>query len=265
MGIKVRRTGRAAAGTALAAAAVAALAGCADLATSQLDFNSTEKVAVTEIQISGGSGDVTIRGGGTAGQVQIDRVVRYRGDEPDKTYRISGTTLDIDTECGRWCSVSYDIRVPDGVAVRGENGSGDLRLTGVAAVDVKLGSGEVSIDDSSADVSVQTGSGGMRIRSVAGSLTARAGSGEIDARGIRGASANVRTGSGDVTLMLDRPADVQGKVGSGNLTITLPDGSYRVNASTGSGDENIGVPNDPAGDHTLDLDSGSGDITVQTA
>ena len=265
MGMIVRRTGRAAAGTALAVVAVAALAGCADLATSRLDFNSTEKVAVTEIQISGGSGDVTIRGGGAAGQVEIDRVVRYRGDEPGETYRFSGSVLSIDTDCGRWCSVSYDIRAPEGVAVRGENGSGDLRLTNVAAVDVKVGSGEVDVDDSSADVSVQTGSGGMRIRSVAGSLTARAGSGEIDARGVKGGSANVRTGSGDVTLVLDSAADVRGKVGSGNLTITVPAGSYRVDATTGSGDENIAVPNDPAGDHTLDLESGSGDITVNAA
>jgi hypothetical protein len=260
MGIVVRR-----AGWALAGITLAALTGCNDLANSRLDFSATEKAAITEIQISGGDGDVTIRGGGTPGQVTIARVVRYRGDEPGRTYRVTGSELSIDTDCGRVCSVSYEIEVPEGVAVRGENGSGDLRLTGVAEVDVEAGSGGISVTDSSGDVTVGTGSGDIRVRSVAGSLTASAGSGGIDARDVSGGSAQVKTGSGDVTLALDRPADVRGEVGSGNLTVTVPAGRYRVQTSTGSGDANVGVTQDPTAEHLLDLDSGSGDITVTTA
>jgi hypothetical protein len=260
MGIVVRR-----AGWALAGITLAALTGCNDLANSRLDFSTTEKVAITEIQISGGGGDVTIRGGGTPGQVTIARVVRYRGDEPGRTYQVTGSELSIDTDCGRVCSVSYEIEAPEGVAVRGENGSGDLRLTDVAAVDVEVGSGGITVTDSSADVTVDTGSGDIRVRSVAGSLTASAGSGNIDARQVSGGSAQIKTGSGDVRLELDRPADVRGEVSSGNLTVMVPAGRYQVKTSTGSGEADVGVPNDPAADHLLDLDSGSGDITVRTA
>jgi hypothetical protein len=248
---------------ALAGLTLAALTGCTDLANSRLDFTATEQVAITEIRISGGAGDVTIRGGGTAGQVTIDRVVRYRGDEPGRTYRLSGTTLSIDTDCGHMCRVSYEIEAPEGVAVRGESGSGDLRLTDVAEVDVEAGSGSISVTDSSGNVTVGTGSGDIQVRSVAGSLTASAGSGGIDAKEISGDSARVKTGSGDVTLALDRPADVRGEVGSGNLTVTVPAGRYRVQTDTGSGDANVGVTQDPSAEHLLDLDSGSGDITVQ--
>jgi hypothetical protein len=250
---------------ALAGLTLAALTGCTDLANSRLDFDTTEKVAVTEIRISGGAGDVTIRGGGTAGQVTIARVVRYRGDEPGRTYRLNGTALNIETDCGNMCRVSYEIEAPEGVVVRGENGSGDVRLTDVAEVDVKAGSGGITVNDSSGDVTVDTGSGDIRVRSVAGALNASAGSGSIEATDISGGTARVKTGSGDVTLALDRPADVRGEVGSGDLTVTVPAGRYQVQTSTGSGEANVGVTQDPTADHLLDLDSGSGDITVSTA
>lgn len=206
-------------------ATLAALAGCDDVAHTQLSFSATEKATITEIRVSGGSGDITIRGNGPAGEVRIDRVVRYRGDEPGRTYRVSGTVLHIDTDCGASCRVTYDIQAPPGVAVRGQNGSGDVVLSQMAAVDVRLGSGSIDVSDSTADVVAHTG-------------------------------------SGDVTVALLKPADVRAGAGSGDITITVPQGRYRVNARTGSGDSTINVPDNPAGEHLVEIDSGSGDITL---
>lgn len=244
--------------------AVAGLVGCDDVARTRLDYSNTEKVAVEEIVIEPGSGDVTISTSDTQ-QVDIRRVVRYRGDEPDTTYQINGTVLRIDSECGHFCSVDYEIVAPKGVAISGELGSGDLSLSGVSTVDLKTGSGNVGITDASGSVKVQTGSGDMTINDIAGDLDARTGSGNIDARGLAGAMSTARTGSGDIRLSLAKSGAVRTHTGSGNVDLAVPAGSYRVDARTGSGEKVLGVPSSSTGTYLLDLETGSGDITLREA
>jgi len=249
----------------LAAVGVVAIAGlvaCDDVSRTRLDFSNTEKVAVKEIVIEPGSGDVTVSTGDTQ-QVDIRRVVRYTGNEPDTTYHINGTVLRIDTECGHLCSIDYEILAPKGVAVRGALGSGNLSLSGVSTVDLKTGSGNVGITEATGAVRVQAGSGDMTITEVAGDLDARTGSGNIDARGLGGALTTARTGSGDVTLSLDKGGAVRTHTGSGNVDVAVPTGSYRIDARTGSGEKTLGVTSSPTGEFLLDLETGSGDITLR--
>jgi hypothetical protein len=242
--------------------ALTALAGCDGVANARLDFSSTEKVAITEIRVRGGSGDVTVRGSGPAGEFRIDRVVRYRGTEPGRTYRLAGTVLHIETDCGRSCSVSYDIAAPPGVAVRGDNGSGDMTLSDVSAVDINVGSGNISVANSAGDVAVEAGSGDITVKAVGGDLTAETGSGTVDARGLMGAVATVRAGSGDLTVVRERPGGVTVSTGSGNIEVLVPDGRYRVDATTDSGDRNVGIADDPGATDVIRIESGSGDVTV---
>ncbi|MEK8109682.1 hypothetical protein NKG94_44915 [Micromonospora sp. M12] len=85
----------------------------------RLDYDNTEAVRVTTIRVQGGSGDVVVRGTGPASEVRIKRVVRYQGGEPDSArYEIKGTELVLDTDCGSRCSISYEVAVPEGVAVQ---------------------------------------------------------------------------------------------------------------------------------------------------
>jgi hypothetical protein len=242
--------------------AVAGLVGCEDVAQTRLDYSTTEKVAIKEIVIAPGSGDVTVSTSDTQ-QVDIRRVVRYSGAEPDTSYQVNGAVLQLDTECGRLCSVDYEIVAPKGVAIRGELGSGDLSLSGVSTVDLHTGSGNVGITEASGAVKVQAGSGDMTIADVGGDLDARTGSGNIDARGLSGARNTARTGSGDVTLTLLKSGAVRTHTGSGNVDLTVPTGSYRIDARTGSGDKTLGVPSSPTGTYLLDLETGSGDITLR--
>jgi hypothetical protein len=251
-------------GLTLALAALAALAGCDQMTHTRLDFSTTEKVAVTEIRISGGSGNVTVRGDGPAGQVRIDRVVRYRGAEPARTYRFDGTVLHVETRCGRNCSVTYDIQAPPTVAVRGGNGSGNVDVSDVAAVDVEIGSGNITVADATGDVAVRTRSGNIAVGRVAGNLTASATSGTVEATEIRGGTARVDVRSGDVTLELTGPADVSASATSGNISLSVPDGRYRVDADADSGRTQIDVANDPGAPHALRLRTSSGNITVAT-
>jgi len=242
--------------------AVVGLVGCDDVARTRLDYNNTEKVAVKEIVIAPGSGDVTVTTSDTQ-QVDIRRVVHYTGDEPDTSYQINGVVLQLVTECGHFCRVDYEIVAPKGVAIRGELGSGDLSLSGVSTVDLKTGSGNVGITEASGAVKVQAGSGDMVITDVGGDLDARTGSGNIDARGLAGAMNTARTGSGDIDLSLDKSGAVRTHTGSGNVDLAVPIGSYRVDARTGSGEKTLGVTSSPTGTFLLDLETGSGDITLR--
>lgn len=242
--------------------AIAGLVGCEDVARTRLDYTDTEKVAIKEIVVAPGAGDVTVTTSDTQ-QVDIRRVVRYSGDEPDTTYQVNGAVLQIDTECGRFCTVDYEIVAPKGVAIRGELGSGDLSLSGVSTVDLKTGSGNVGITEASGAVKVQAGSGDIVIADVTGDMEARTGSGNIDARGLSGDMNIARTGSGDVTLSLNESGAVRTHTGSGNVDLAVPAGSYRVDARTGSGERTLGVASSPTGKFLLDLETGSGDITVR--
>jgi DUF4097 and DUF4098 domain-containing protein YvlB len=246
----------------LAAAAALALSGC-DLGYASTEDDKTEHVAITEIRISGGGGDVTVQPG-SAGQAQIHRKIRYRGDEPSRdTYRIEGSTLYLDTDCGRRCDVSYDVRVPEGVKVSGENSSGDVHLTGVSTVDIKVSSGNAGVTRATGAVRVRANSGDIRLSDIRAQLTASASSGNIRGTGIRAATIDLKANSGDVSMDMVSPADVTAKVSSGNIALQVPAGtSYRIDAATSSGDRKVEVPVEPASTHRLDLHTSSGDISV---
>ncbi|MGX7675700.1 DUF4097 family beta strand repeat-containing protein [Plantactinospora sp. DSM 117369] len=249
----------------LALVALIALAGCDGLAEQRLTYDRTEDVKITEIEISPGAGDVVVRTGAVQ-NVRIERVVQYRGPEPnDATYRIEGTKLILDTDCGRHCGVSYDVLAPAGVALRGENGSGDVTLTALAEVDLKVGSGDISVTDASGSVRVETGSGDVTLNRVPGTVSARAGSGSIEGRSLGAGKVAAQTGSGDISLTLTAAGSVQASASSGSIDLTVPAGGYQVTAHADSGSTDVQVPNDPAATSVLDVQTGSGSITVRSS
>ena len=247
------------------ALALLALAGCAAIERSELTYSDTESVAITQISVEPGSGDVVVRTGDIS-SVQIGRVVRYRGAEPrQRTFRIEGTRLFIDTDCGRQCGVSYDIVAPRGVSLDGENGSGDVRLTELAGVDINVGSGDIEVSDTSGTVRARTGSGTIRLDGAKGAVTARTGSGDITARRLSGGDVNTETGSGDISMLLDRASSVWARTASGSIDLAVPSGSYQVRAGTDSGDRKVDVTDQPGAPSVLDVHTGSGDVTVHPA
>ena len=258
--------GRLAAAALTAAGAVLALSAC-DYVGERVSYaeDATIRKAIKQVRIEGdGSGDVTITTG-TGTETSIHTVVRYRGDRPDAdTHRVDGDSLILDTDCGRHCSVQYRITMPAGVTVTGRLGSGDIDLTGVTRADVGSGSGDITIDDVDGSVTADTGSGEVEVREVTGAVTAETGSGDIHASGIAG-DVDAETGSGQLDVRLAAPASVRAETGSGDVTIIVPDGAYRVTASSDSGDRRVTVPDQPGAPNTIDAHTGSGEITVRPA
>ncbi|MEU4778328.1 DUF4097 family beta strand repeat-containing protein [Micromonospora sp. NPDC023633] len=254
-------------------------AGCDNLSFRRLDYDNTEAVRISSIRVLPGAGDVTVRAIGAQDEVRIKRVVRYQGGQPDTTYEIKGTELVLDTDCGSRCSVSYEVTAPDGVSVKGETGSGDVDLSRVGPVEMRLGSGNIRVTAASGPVRAETGSGNIQVSGAGGPVRAEAGSGNVEVAEVAAAvtlrtsagditahrldgGVDAEAGSGDVTVDLTTPASARVHASSGNVELVVPPGRYRVRSSTDSGDAELGVTDDPSAALVLDLSTGSGNVTV---
>jgi DUF4097 and DUF4098 domain-containing protein YvlB len=250
---------------ALIAATATTLSGCAGVIGAKMTYDDTEKVKITDIVVSGGSGDVKISTAAAVTETSIRRIIR-RTTNPGASYQLSGSTLSLDTSCGINCSVSYEIQAPPGVKVRGTLDSGDILLAGVADTDIQVSSGDVQVTDAAGPVKVRTTSGDISVLRAAGTVSAVATSGDI--RAIDGGGAvTARATSGDVQVHLATPNSVTADVTSGDLDISVPQGRYNlINRSPrGDGDTTIdGVTSDPSSKNVLDVKASSGDINIDT-
>ncbi|MBQ1048706.1 DUF4097 family beta strand repeat protein [Micromonospora sp. C51] len=244
-----------------ATAALIVLVGCDNLSYRRLDFDTTESAQITAIQVLPGAGDVVVRADGGADEVRVKRMVRYQGGQPDATYEIKGAELVLDTSCGPRCSVSYEVTVGEGVSVRGETGSGNVDLSRVGQVDLKVGSGDVRVAAATDAVRVETGSGNIEVYDVTAAVVMRASSGDVTGSRL-GGRVDAEAKSGNVTLELDKPASARAHASSGNVELAVPEGAYQVRSRVGSGEIELGVTHDPSAAAVLDLRTGSGDITV---
>ena len=183
---------------------------------------------ISALSIDAGGGDVTVRAGGPPGTVEVTRKTRSATDLADLALTgWSGGTLTLN--CATGCDIDYEIRVPAGVAVNAETGSGDVELEGnLGPVSLQTGSGDVEADiATTSDLATRTGSGDMELRfaSVPNLISANSGSGDVD--------------------------------------IQVPNGqAYDVDSQTGSGDTDIVVQRQDLADHQIQVKTGSGDITV---
>ncbi|MDF1606077.1 DUF4097 family beta strand repeat-containing protein [Nocardioides sp. YIM 152315] len=240
------------------------LTGCgSDLFADTFEDERTETGPVSEIQVTGGSGELVVERSATASVVTIERKVRYHDDRPEDRYdELDGSVLQLNADCGDDCSIDYRITVPDEVDVVGQLGSGDFRLSDIASAEVVTGSGDISISGVAAGVVAEAGSGEVTIDDASGPVEAKTGSGDIRIEEAVGA-VNAEAGSGDTTISLAMPQDVVAETSSGDLSVAVPAGTaYQVDTSVSSGDEDVAIATDPAGQHRLDLTTSSGDLSV---
>jgi putative adhesin len=257
-----RLTGRAGALT-LIAATTLALTGCTGVGA-KLTYTDTEKNKVTDIVLDGHSGDVQVTTAAVTGTT-ITRIIRNSTD-PHVSYRLDGTDLHLDTQCGPHCTVSYQIQAPTGVAVRGSLTSGDVTLTDVGAADLAITSGDVMVRDAAGAVKVRTTSGDIAVTNAKKGATLQATSGDIRAVDISGGPVSATASSGDVTVRLGAAGSVTAQADSGDVMVNVPAGRYQLKTHKGSGDMSVvGITNDPRSAYVLDLRVGSGDLNVAAA
>ena len=268
-----------------------------------------------DLEVYSGAGNITISGTESdrveiVGNVRAwansydsaEDIVREIEDDPpiDQTGdRIVVGRVDNDRRFTR-VSISYDVRVPENTAVRAQTGSGGAEIRSlVGDVDVRAGSGHLSIVDIEGAVRAQTGSGGIDAEFIAGPFSGRTGSGGVSLTQTVAAEVDVNTGSGGIRLwgvsgpltaragsggirVDGDPADAwRLTTGSGGVTLTLPpDASFNLDANTSSGRVNVDSPLDLDGDSdrrrqrlrgsvgaggpSVDVRTGSGSIRIGT-
>jgi hypothetical protein len=248
---------------ALIAATTATLTGCAGVVGARMTYEDTVKTKITEIQITGGNGDVLVRTG-AGDQTAIKRIVR-RSTNPGESYRLAGTVLQLDTSCGNNCQVSYEIQAPAGVAVSGELRSGDVQLTGVGTTDLRLTSGDITVRDATGPVQLRATSGDIRVLDAKSTVKVQSTSGDIQALNAGGA-VDLKLTSGDITAKLAVPASVTAQTTSGDVNVIVPAGAYQVTADTSSGDSTVnGIASDAKAKNVIHVQTRSGDANVSAA
>jgi DUF4097 and DUF4098 domain-containing protein YvlB len=229
----------------------------------------------TDVEIMSGSGSIEVRQG-TVGRVEIrarvragdwgwsrsglsaqERVKRIEANPPVEQ---QGNTVRIgdikDAELRDGVSISYDVTVPPGTALRSKSGSGSQRIEGVDGdLVVSTGSGSVNVRRSGGRVRASTGSGGVTAQDVGGAFEASTGSGSIDGMGVKG-PISARTSSGSIEVTQTGGGDVEASSSSGSIKVRGVQGGVRASTTSGS----LAIEGQMARDWRLS--SSSGHVTV---
>ncbi|WP_433301995.1 DUF4097 family beta strand repeat-containing protein [Actinoplanes sp. CA-030573] len=245
---------------ALIAATTTTLTGCAGVIGAKMTYDDTVKDKITDIVLTGDSGDVAI-GTGAVQATTINRVIR-RATNPGESYHLQGTTLTIDTSCGMNCSVSYKIVTPPGVKVHGKQRSGDVTLDGLADTDLEVSSGDLTVRDATGPVQIRATSGDIKVLNAKASVKVKASSGDVEVLEA-GGPVDVGVTSGDLRVSLAAPNSVTAHASSGDIDVIVPDGKYKLVTSAGSGDVHTGgMTSDATSKNVIDVRVTSGDVTV---
>ncbi|MCY1141774.1 DUF4097 family beta strand repeat-containing protein [Actinoplanes sp. Pm04-4] len=253
-------TRRAGALVLIAATTAATLTGCAGVLGAKMTYEDTEKTKITEIRLDGGAGDVSIRTAAVT-ETTVKRIIRRSGD-PGESYKLDGSTMVIDASCGHNCSLSYEILAPAGVKVSGELDSGNVAFDSVGDTDVKLTSGDVIVAEPAGAVKLRGTSGNIRVVNAKKPVEVQLTSGDIEAMDIA-APVKLKVTSGNIDAVLTTANSVTAQTTSGDVHVQVPEGSYKVSATTGSGDKDVqGIVDDPTAKNEINLRTASGNAVV---
>jgi len=222
------------------------------------------------VSLSAGSGDVRVTQA-PGSRLQLTGTAHYSIIRSTVTWHAIRSGVAVSPQChfmAGVCSFDFHAVVPEGKRAVIFTGSGNVTLAGLSGpVSARTGAGDIRAENIPGAVTMETGSGDVSGTAVSGAkVTFKTGSGGISIASLTSARVFARAGSGDITLTFTEvPAQVQVESGSGNVTLVLPPGStqYRVDATTGSGDNPVvTVPTSTASQHVITVRDGSGNISI---
>jgi hypothetical protein len=197
-----------------------------------VSYSVTSTLSAVDLQLTSGQADVV---GSTSPALQVRHTDSYAFGHPAHERRwLAGGVLHIVSSCPRIvlgaCSATYELAVPQGVAVH-----------------VRTGSGAVRMDGFNGDATIGTRSGDVDIAAYCGfHLAAASESGSL----------HVTAACPTQSLRL--------QTASGDAVARVPPGHYRIGAISGVREETVsGVRNDPSAPFTIDVSSASGAVAVE--
>jgi hypothetical protein len=236
----------------------------------QRDRHHVLRGQVSEVQIDGSSGDVTLVPTGGK-DVIVDSHAEGTLWLPEMETRIDGGHVTVRGHCrlfavGR-CEATFVVRVPKGTPVTVRTASGDVQASGLdGPVDLKASSGDIELSDLAGDVTAKLSSGDIIARRIGGRAELETSSGDIDAGELSSRVVNARATSGDVSVdLMAAPERVNAASSSGDVTIAVPRGSedYDAQVATSSGDRRLDVRSDPGSSRSLTAVASSGDASIR--
>lgn len=136
---------------------------------------------------------------------------------------------------GSYAYLKLDVRVPESLAVKLSQGSGDANASGLAALDATLGSGDLKVDGISGAFRLRVGSGDVQASNVGSLDLGSLGSGDAGIDGVHGDARIGSVGSGDLHVGNVKGDVTLGSIGSGDVKLATVGGSVKVD-SVASGD-----------------------------
>lgn len=211
--------------------------------------SQTYAQAVTRIEVESDSGEVEIKPG-AAGQVAVERTLKWYNTKPTVNETWNGTTLKIVSDCTGNCGIDYVITVPPEVSVLLDIDSGNAKLRDVTGtVDATLDSGDLEFSGLSNTVNVTMSSG------------------NLDASQMTSDNVNLSVSSGDIDITFaEAPTLLDLEADSGNIDVKVPaapDG-YKVTTEVDSGESSIDVTRNDASTHAINANVDSGDVRVSS-
>jgi hypothetical protein len=202
------------------------------LGSRTVSYSVTATLSRVDVQLGSGQAEIV---GSTSPALQVRHTDSDSFGHSARERRwVAGGVLHIVSRCPRIvlgsCSASYEIAVPQGVAVRVRTGSGSIRMDGF--------NGDANLGTRSGDVDIAAYCGfHLAATSESGSLHVTA---ACPTQSLR-----LQTGSGDAAAL-------------------VPPGHYRIAAISGVRRETVsGVKNDPGAVFTIDVSSASGAVAVE--
>ncbi len=218
---------------------------------------------------STGGCDITVHQGQASGSTaRLTGKVEYSLVRPRFTVSGSGISLQCDVLTGN-CGLDATLDVPSHTAVDLNTGGGNTQVTGIQGnVTLDTSGGDVGISGIGGTADVLSGGGNMTASGLGGVLDFSTSGGDVDGSGLFSRNVTMDSGGGNVTLVFTKVPDYL-KVGSsgGDITIVVPSGntSYDIKSNASGGDYHATVPVNDASPHTIQVDSGGGNISITEA
>jgi hypothetical protein len=241
----------------------------ASIGQASFPVSATIPVQNGRVAASTGGGDITVHQGQlSGGTARLTGKVEYSLVRPKFTVNASGVSLHCRLPTGN-CGLNATLDVPSHTAVDLSTGGGNMQVSGIQGnVTLDSSGGDAGISGIGGTANVQTGGGNLTASDLGGVLRFTTSGGDVDGSGLFSRHVSTGSGGGNVTLVFTAVPDyVKVSSGGGDITIVVPRGSasYAIKSNASGGDFGALVPKNDAARHTIQVDSGGGNISITEA
>jgi hypothetical protein len=215
---------------------------------------------------STGGGDITVHQGQVSGgTARLTGKVEYSLVRPTFTVSGSGISLHCRLPTGN-CGLNATLDVPSHTAVDLNTGGGNMQVSGIQGnVTLDSSGGDARISGIAGAADVLTGGGNLTASHLGGVLNFTTSGGDVNGSGLFSPHVTTGSGGGNVTLVFTAvPEYVKISSSGGDITIVVPSGnaSYAITSNASGGDYHSTVPTNDASPHSIQVDSGGGNISI---